>query len=430
MPVLSILTIGLIGWLIYRLLHPNTLELSPASLALMWILGTGGIYLIYYLHIGLLQQNPSPLLILGLGGLGAVEGVRLRHQVTWVGWHPFKQAKWATLILCCLVLAMSISIFMSGFYADTTRMWLAKGDMLNQLPHYGQLIESLLDHFHPDYPMVMSHQYQWQLIWSDSLISLKLLTWVWYIALVLASLSLFTRWTKYPIRWLILLAGYPSYWFVMPIATVDIPLSVMWVTVVVWIMHYLDGRQVSILGIAVVCGVITLTKNEGFITVGCIFIGLMLTAFQQQAKRQPIIRLMIAIGIMSSICFISWYGLIVGQATIAVGSDFSLSGFQLERVPEVAQFILPILFNPLETAWLWMIFLGFIIAGYRDEPILWLPVLLYLLAISISYTFSVRPTTLYQHIIQSYFRLILQIAPLALVYIARCFSSSPLQVNP
>jgi hypothetical protein len=422
MPVLSILSIGLIGWLIVRLLHPKTLELSPASLPLIWILGTGGIYLLYYLHISILQQNPSPVLILGLGGLGGFEAIRHRHQVTWVGWHPFKQAKWVTLILCFIVVVMSISIFMSGFYADTTRMWLAKGDMLNQLPDYGHLLESLKERLHPDYPMVMSHQYQWQLVWSDSLISLKLLTWVWYIMLLLACLDLFTRWTKHPIRWLILLAGYPSYWFVMPIATVDIPISVMWVTAIVWMMCYLEDRQVSVLGIALVCGVMILTKNEGFITIGCILFGLMVTAFQQPMKRQQIIRLMIAIGMMSCLCFISWYGLIVGQAIIAVGSDFSLSGFRLERVPEVAKFILPILFNPLETAWLWIVFLGFLIVGYRDNPLLWLPVLVYLLAISVSYTFSVRPTTLYQHIVQSYFRLILQIAPLALVYVARCFS--------
>lgn len=422
MPILSILTIGLIGWLIVRLLHPHMLELSPASLPLMWLLGTGGIYLIYYLHISILQQNPSPVLILGLGGLGIVDGLRHRHQITWVGWYPFKQAKGATLVLCLVVLVMSISIVMSGFYADTTRMWLAKGDMLNQLPDYRHLLYSLVERLHPDYPMVMSHQYQWQLVWSDSLISLKLLTWVWYIALLLACMDLFTHWTKHPMRWLILLAGYPSYWFVMPIATVDIPLSVMWVIVIVWMMRYLDDEQVSIWGIALACGVMILTKNEGFITIGCILFGLMVTAFQQQAKRQQIIRVMMAIVIICGVCFISWYALIVGQATIAVGSDFSLSGFQLERVPEVAKFILPILFNPLETAWLWIMFLGFLIVGYRDNPLLWLPVLVYLLVISASYMFSVRPTTLYQHIIQSYFRLILQIAPLALVYVARCFS--------
>lgn len=422
MPILGVLTVALIGWLIYRLLYPNQLELSPASLPLIWILGTGGIYLIYYLHISILHQNPSPLLILGLSAVGAIEGFRLRRSIKWEGWHLFKQAKWATLILGLIILAMSISIVMSGFYADTTRMWLAKGDMLNQLPDYGHLIESLLERLHPDYPMVMSHQYQWQLLWADSLISLKLLAWVWYIALLLGCLSLLTRWTKHPIRWLILLAGYPSYWFVMPLATVDIPISVIWVTVIVWIMRYLDDRDGSIVGIALVCGVMMLTKNEGFITIACIVVGLLMTALSQQAKRQQVMRLIIAIVVVCGVSFISWYGLIVGQATVSVGSDFGLSGFQVERVSEVARFLLPILFNPLETAWLWVFFLGFIVVGYRDEPLLWLPVLLYLLVISASYTFSVRPTTLYEHIVQSYFRLILQIAPLALVVVARCFS--------
>lgn len=424
MPILSILTIGLIGWLIYRILFSKSLELSPASLPLIWILGTGGIYVIYYLHISILQQNPSPVLIFGLGGLAAIEGFRHRHTIKWVGWHPLYQAKWATLILCLIVLGMSISIFMSGYYADTTRMWLAKGDMLNQLPDYRLLIESLLERLHPDYPMVMSHQYQWQLLWSDSLISLKLLSWVWYIALLLACLSLLSRWTKHPVRWLLLLAGYPSYWFVMPLATVDIPISVIWVTAILWIMRYLDDQHVSIWGIALIFGVMILTKNEGFMTVGCMIIGLLITAVMQSTKRQQIIRLMLAIVVISLISFISWYGLIVGQATVAVGSDFGLSGFRFERLAEVARFLFPILFNPLETAWLWVIFLVFILVGYHDDPLLWLPVLIYLLAISVSYTFSVRPTTLYEHIVQSYFRLILQIMPLAFIYVARCFSQS------
>jgi len=422
MPILGLLTVGLIGWLIYRVLYTNQLELSPASLPLIWILGTGGIYLIYYLHISLLHQNPPPILILGLAGVGVIEAVRLRHSIKLDGWYPLKQAKWSTLILGLVVLAMSISIFMSGFYADTTRMWLAKGDMLNQLPDYEHLLESLVERFHPDYPMVMSHQYQWQLLWLDSLISLKLLAWVWYIALLLGCLSLLTRWTTHPIRWLILLAGYPSYWFVIPLATVDIPISVIWITAVVWMMRYLDNREGSIVGIALVCGVMILTKNEGFIIIGCIVIGLLMTAILQQTKRQPIVRLIIGIVVMSGISFISWYGLIVGQATVSVGSDFGLSGFQIERISEVAQYLLPILFNPLETACLWMVFLGFIVVGYRDKPLVWLPVLLYLLVISASYTLSVRPTTLYQHIVQSYFRLILQIAPLALVFVAHCFS--------
>ena len=422
MPILGVLTVGLIGWLIYRLLYANMLELSPASLPLIWILGTGGIYLIYYLHISILHQNPSSILIVGLSGIGAIEGFRLRHSIKWEGWHPFKQAKWARLILCLIVVGMSITIFMSGFYADTTRMWLAKGDMLNQLPDYGHLVESLLERYHPDYPMVMSHQYQWQLLWSDSPISLKLLAWVWYIALLLAILSLLTRWTNHPIRWLILLAGYPSYWFVMPLATVDIPISVIWVTTIVWMMRYLDDEEGSIWGIGLVCAVMMLTKNEGFITIACILIGLLLTAFLEQAKRQQIMRLTLVIILLCGISFISWYGLIIGQATVAVGSDFGLSGFQVERVLEVARHLLPILLNPLETAGLWFVFLGFIIVGYWDKPLLWLPVLLYLLVISTSYTLSVRPTSLYEHIVQSYFRLILQIAPLALVYVARCFS--------
>jgi len=425
MPIISILTVGLIGWLIYRVLYSNVLEISPASLPLIWILGTGGIYLIYYLHISILKQNPSPILIFALAGFGVIEAFRVRRRIQWDSWQIFKQAKVATFILCLLILGMSVSIFMSGFYADTTRMWLAKGDMLNQLPDYQLLIESLLERLHPDYPMVMSHQYQWQLLWSDSLISLKLLTWVWYIALLLACLSLLTRWTKHPVRWLILLAGYPSYWFVMPLATADIPISVIWVTTMVWIMRYLDDKQTSIWGIAVLCGVMILTKNEGFLTVGCMIIGLLITAALQSAKRQQIIQLLSAIVAISLISFISWYGLIVGQATVAVGSDFGLSGFTIERISEVALFLMPILFNPLGTAWLWVIFIGFILIGYHDDPLLWLPVLIYLLVISASYMFSVRPTTLYEHIVQSYFRLILQITPLALVYVARCFSQSP-----
>jgi len=419
---ISLLTIGLIGWLVYRLLHPRNLEVSPASLVLMWILGMGGVYAIYYVFVGFLQQNPPPVLILALGVGGAVEAIRVQRQVTFSSWDVFLKAKLATVGLLIIVLMMTVSIFMSGFYADTTRMWMAKGDMLNQLPDYVQLMESLPDPRHPDYPMVMSHQYQWQLTWATDWVSLKLSTWVWYIALLFSALALFTRFTKHPLCWLILLAGYPAYWFVVPLATVDVPLSVMWLTAVVWILRYLDRDGGSILTIAIVCGIIVLTKNEGFLIVGSIICGLLVTLLTQPENRPRLMRLFGMIIFASGVSFLSWYALIVPQADITIGSDFALSGFRTELVPQVLQLILPILFNPLQTAGLWLIFLGFIVFGYWRMPVLWLPVLLYLLFISGSYTFSVRPTTLVEHIVQSYFRLLLQITPLALVYVARCFS--------
>ena len=359
MSVLSVLTIALIGWLIYRVIQRDNLEVSPASLPLMWILGTGGIYLIYYLFIGILHQNPPPLLILGLGGLGAIEGYRLRHQVKTDGWNEFKQEKGASMILFLIVLVMTVNIFMSGFHADTTRMWMAKGDMLNQLPDYAHLMESLPERLHPDYPMVISHQYQWQLVWSDELVSLKLSTFVWYIMLLLISLSLLTRWTKHPIRWLILLAGFPGYWFVVPIATLAIPLSVMWGVIMFGIIRYLDNEPTSLLSITLVCGVMTLTKNEGAIAIACIIIGLFVTALQDKTKRRQIARLIVVVVVICLISLFSWYGLIVGQTNAVVGSDFGLSGFQFSRIVEVAQIILPILLNPLSTAWLWVIFCRF-----------------------------------------------------------------------
>lgn len=422
MSVIGILTILLIGWLIYRILHPSHAEVSPASLAFMWILGAGGIYLIYYGFVGFLHQNPPPALLLVIGVFGIIDIVRIRQRMTFAGWHIFRETKFSVIILAVVIVMMTISIFMSGFYADTTRMWMAKGDMLNQLPDYVHLMESLPDHRHPDYPMVMSHQYQWQLVWADDWISLKLSTWVWYITLLLAATALFTRYTRHPVRWLIVLAGYPAYWFVIPIATIDIPLSVMWLIVIGWTLRYLDGDNISPLAIAISCGIIILTKNEGFLIVGTILIGMLVTLVIQSDTRRRLLRLLGAIIVVGGLSFFSWYGLIVPQAEITVASDFGLSGFTLERIPLVIEILAPILFNPVQTAGLWLIFLYFIIRGYRQTPLLWLPVLLYLVFISASYTFSVRDTSLLGHIIQSYFRLILQITPLALVYVACCFA--------
>lgn len=424
MSVISILTILLVGWLIYHALQPNHLELSPASLTMVWVLGTGGIYLIYYGFVGFLHQNPPSILILVIGALGIIDILRIRHKIMIKGWDTLRKAKFSVVILGVIMVMMSISIFMSGFYADTTRMWLAKGDMLNQLPDYIHLMEALPDPRHPDYPMVMSHQYQWQLVWADDWMSLKLSTWVWYIALLLAALPLFSRDTRHPVRWLIVLAGYPAYWFVVPIATVDIPLSVMWLIVIGWALQYLDGDDRSPLAIALVCGMITLTKNEGFLIVGSIVIGLLITLLIQPAKRRDLIHLLSMIIIVSGLSFFSWYGVIVPQADITIASDFGLSGFTLERIPQVIEIIAPILFNPVQTAGLWLIFLYFIVRGYHQKPLLWLPALLYLVFISASYTFSVRDTSLLGHIIQSYFRLILQITPLALVYVAGCFAQN------
>ncbi|GEM_PF-2141669 len=422
MSIISIITIWLIGWLIYRIFQAQNLELSPASVPLMWILGTGGVYLVYYIFVGFLQQNPPPLLLLVIAGCGVIEAVRMRHQVIVSGWDVFRSARLSTSILIVIILMMTISILMSGFYADTTRMWLAKGDMLNQLPDYIHLMEHLKDIRHPDYPMVISHQYQWQLVWADDWISLKLSTWVWYVVLILSAIALFKRYTKYPVRWGILLAGYPAYWFVIPLATVDIPISIMLVVVISWILNYLDSNAVSKWMIASVCALLVLTKNEGFLIVGSIVCGVIATFIIQSSQRQQLLRLLSAIIVVSALSFISWYVMIVPQADIAVASDFGLSGFQAEKIPQVLELILPILFNPIQTAGLWVIFFVCLLMGYWRTPLLWMPALLYLLAISASYMFSVRETSLLEHIIQSYFRLILQITPLAMIYIAQCLS--------
>lgn len=424
MSVISIVTIFLIGWLVYRLLQPRQVMVSPLSVAMMWVLGTGAMYLVYYGFVGFLQQNPPPLLFVIVAGVGVAEVIRVRGRIIFSGWQVLRVGKIWLIILGVILVMMSLSIFMSGFYADTTRMWMAKGDMLNQLPDYVNLMERFTAIRHPDYPMVMSHQYQWQMVWADDWRSLKLSTWVWYVMLLLSALTLLTRYTKFPLRWLILLAGYPSYWFVVPLATVDIPLSVMVLVAVGWTLEWLDNQQVAWGLIALVCGVMVLTKNEGFLIVGSMLAGLMATVIAVPEKRRQLLYLIAMIIAVSGVSFASWYLLIVPQADIAVAGDFGLSGFALENIPAVLRLILPVLLNPLQTAGLWILFLFFVAMRYWQTPVLWLTVLLYLLVISASYMFSVRQTTLFEHINQSYFRLILQIMPLAFVYVARCFSQS------
>jgi len=423
MSVVGIIVVWFAGWLVYRVLQRDHLELSPASIALTWVLGTGLLHTVYYLSITLTQQNPSHLILFGVGIIGAVEFVRLRQNITLSGWKMFRTSRLATVFLMLVISLMTLFIAVDSFHQDTIYMWDYKAQLLAITPDYHVMMEHLLPAQHADYPMVYTHQLQWQASLDTSLISLKLPTWMSYICILLGTSAILTHFNvRHPVWWLIFLAGFPQYWSLIPTATADIPLSMYFIVGVVWLLRALDGHPRGAVLAGLCFGWMALTKNEGSLLFICVLAGLAgHTLTHRQANRKHLSIGLWVTGVVT-VLWLSWYGLIVGTSPAPIISDFSMSGFRIGRIPEVAGLLLPVLLNPFLTAGLWIVGVGCLLTNRFKQPMLWIPVALYILLISSTYLFSVRETGLYAHVVQSYFRLLLHVTPLAVVYLASCFS--------
>jgi hypothetical protein len=424
MPLFGIAVVWLSGWLLYRVVQHHNLELSPATLSLSWVLGTGILYTVYYSFILLAKQSPPPLIMIVLGIVGGIELVRLFPNTQIKGWQLFQRSKILTILLVLMMSIMCIYILVDGYHYDTVRMWLFKAQILHITPDYHQMMDTLIPPQHPDYPMVYTHQLQWQLIWSDSLVSLKLPTWMAYINLILATTALLIQFKiRHSVAWLIFLAGFPQYWSIIPTATADLPISMMLLVAMTWLNRYLDGEKFVGLLMALGFGWLVLTKNEGILLVLSILVGLCGIAIVQPSNRKRLLRAIVWIVCMSGLWWISWYAVVVSQSMGNLVSDFSLSSLTIARIPEAIELLIPILFNPFLTASIWIFVIGCFLTRHFKFPIIWIPLFVYLILISSTYVFSIRPSGLYAHIVQSYFRLLLQVTPLAIVYLGMCFSN-------
>jgi len=429
MPLFGIAAVWFAGWLLYRLFQRNNLELSPATIALSWVLGTGVLYLTYYSFILIGKQSPPPIIIFGLGLIGLVEFIRVLSKTQFDGWHIFRQSKFMTVVLLLVIGYMSLHIFFDGYHYDAIRMWLFKAQLLSITPDYTQVINSLIPIQHPDYPMLYTHQLHWQLAGSDSLLSLKLPTWMAYISIILAINALFTHFKiERPIFWLIFLAGFPQFWLVIPTATADLPLSMMLIVGIVWLNRYLDGDTLASPLMAFVFGAMVLTKNEGILLVLSVIVGLCVMAITRSHNPKRLLQAILWIIGVASVAWVSWYSFVVGQASATIISDFGFISLTPERIIEVIGLLIPILFNPFLTVGIWIFVVGCFLTGHFRFPIIWMPMMIYLVLISSTYLFSVRETGLYAHVVQSYLRLLTQITPLAIFYLATSFSNTPTEI--
>jgi len=430
MPLFGIIAIWFAGWLVYHVIQRDNLEISPATVSLAWVLGTGVLYVVYYSFILIGKQSPPPFILILIGTIGFIDFIRTLPKAKIKDWHIFRQSKPLTTLLLLTIGSMTLFIFFDGYHYDTIRMWLYKAQALSITPDYTQVINSLISIQHPDYPMLYTHQLQWQLNWSDSIFSLKLPTWVAYINVILTTSALLIHFKiRHSIIWLIFLAGFPQFWIVMPMATADLPLSLNLLICLVWLIRALDDNRSSRVFMALAMAGLVLTKNEGILLVLSVLFSLLCIALFRSNSRKQVLQTMLWIIGGVVLAWVSWYTLVVGQSSANIVSDFGSDGLTSSRIIEVATLLIPILLNPFTTAGIWIFIIGCFLTGHLKAPVIWIPLFVYLALISSTYIFSVRSTGLYAHIVQSYFRLLTQITPLAVVYLAICFSSPAIDVE-
>lgn len=424
MPVFGIVAVWFAGWLLYRIIQRDELEISPATISLAWVLGTVILYVTYYIFILSVNRAPPPLIIIALGVIGFIDFLRTLPHTRRKNWHIFRQTKLLTVLLLLILGFMSLYVFFDGYHYDTIRMWLYKAQILSLTPDYTQAINSLIPEQHPDYPMLYTHQLQWQLHWADSLFSLKLPTWITYINIILATASLLTHFKiQHPIAWLIFLAGFPQYWTVIPTATADLPLSLNLIVGIIWLIRSSGGNRSARILMTLAFGALILTKNEGILLVFSVLIAQLFVTIFQSNTRMHTLKTILWIIAGASVVWISWYTLVVGQSSAIIVSDFGTASITTSRIIEVATLLIPIVCNPFTTAGIWIFAVACLITGHIKAPRIWIPLFVYLALVSSTYLLSVRPSGLYAHIVQSYFRLLTQITPLAIVYLAICFST-------
>jgi len=420
MPLIPFLTTWALGWLAYRAVQRQQASLSPVGIATAWVLGAGVVHAIYYVHVLFLLRNPHPLVLILPGLIGLVDAVRVARAGRWRGWQPFRAAPRASMLLAACIVVMTLLTTINGFYLDTLRIWLARAQALDQLPDYRHAMENIFWLFHPEYPPLWSHQYQWQMQFGDSMLALKLPSLGYYVTLLAAAVALLARSTRNPILWTVIVALPGLFVWVWPTGTADMPLSASVTLGVCWLFIYRESRAARDLWCAALAiGLLTLIKNEGILLVVCLLVPLALDALRP-ARRGLALRSLLAVAGVSAICALSWLLLVW---SVAPGiSDFSLGAFSVDQLQTALSVGLPVLLDPL-TAAAWPLMIVLLALGFWREPLLWLPALLYALGMLFSYAFSVYPPGIMHHIVQSYHRLLAQMLPLALIYIVGALTS-------
>lgn len=421
MPLIPFMTTWALGWLAYRLVQRERAALSPIGMVTAWALGVGVVHVIYYVHVLALLRNPHPLALILPGLAGLFDALRCARLGRWRGWEVFRAAPRASALLVACVGIMTLLTAVNGLYVDTLRIWLARAEAFDQLPDYRHSLENIYWLFHPEYPPLWSHQYQWQMQFGWSPLALKLPSLGYYVTMLAAAVALLARSTGRPVLWAAVIGLPGLFVWVWPTGVADAPLSASVVLGVCWLLIYRETRaRRDLWCAALVIGLMTLIKNEGLLLAACLLAPLALDALRP-ARRAHALRSLLVVGMATLICALSWQ---IVAWTVAPGiSDFSASAFEMQQLRQAIAWGVPVLLDPLLLAAAWPLLFVLLALGFWREPLLWLPPLLYALGMLFAYGFSAYPPGIMHHIVQSYHRLLGQMLPLVLIYVIGALTS-------
>lgn len=415
MPLIPLLTTWLIGWLVLALQHRP--RLGPAAIGTAWLLGTGVVYLAHYGTMLLFQVNPPPVLLFAGAAGGVVMLLVKRPTVDKPAWQTLRREPLAALLLVGGVGAVTLVALLNGFGHDGQLIWLGRAIAYHQIPDYAFHLARPFP-LHPDYPPLFIHQYQWQFNFTESVAGLKLPGLAFYLTTLLFIFSLLRGSIQSPVKWTLLAALLPIYWNQTPMAQADIPLGAFIIGSVYWLHSYLRTRQAADWRVGFgLAAFIPAVKFEGLVVIACLVLVLLGMMWRWHDARPYLRRVFISVIIAAGFTALMWYGI-----TLSVGApagDFSLSH------PRPGEFVsalvgLPLmLLSPYGFHAIWYVFVAAIIwrrPRIDATTLFWLLPLLYAGAMLAAYLFS-NWIDLTHHMRTSYYRLLLQMTPLVMVWL-------------
>lgn len=428
MPLIPLAVTWLVGWLVYRLLGGQTGQISLLAIGSALLLGAVSIHAVYYVATLIFNTNPTPAVLLILAGVGLIVcGLDAARS-----WHYVSMGKSSSLplvnvcgglIFLGVISLMALLIAVQGFGNDTARIWLGRAIAYDTLPDYFYHFSNYP--YHPDYPPLVTHLYQWQSIFTDTLFGLKLPALGFYLATLSGVYTLLRGQVGRPLLWLLVIALLPGFWFHVPFGMADVPLGTYITVGIAWlwlgIAHDQPPGSLRI-GTVILSGGV-LVKQEGIILLVCVIAALAIIAITQQA--QPVRkRARETLGLLllcGSVLTLSWYGLVWFGDTPP--GDFALSAFDLSKLPIILSTVAFTIIDPRAFQGIFVIFILMVLVAHvknrfsSETFLIWLPLASYLLVMLLPYLFSTYGSVT-DHVRFSYGRLLQQVLPLVAVYVA------------
>lgn len=378
--IVPLILIIMAGWGVFRLSATHTLTPSPIiSWATFWLLGCVTVYIFYYFHYMFLKTAPFFVAAVGLN----IPSNRMR-------------VLWGLTIGSIGVLTL-----ISQWGYDAEIMWYGKAAFYRTTPDYQLMMQNIDPRHHPAYPPLLTHLYEL----FDVFKSAKLVSFIFYAAMISAVYGLLEGRRL----WVYIMASFPLWWYIIPAGLADVPLMAFLTMGVYW----LERREAQ-LG-AVLIALMPLVKQEGLLLAVCVVVSL------GYARHWWSIGWVTGFTMLFSV---TWYGIVLEEQP--GGNDFSLTAFDLSNLPTIIYMCVGSLLDVFGFNFLWVVFLVTLPLMVRQKQTwLWIIPTLYMGGMAFSYLFSTYPTGFEEHIVDSYGRLLSQVAPLALVSLARVLDPIP-----